>query len=505
MEQNDVKKEKKVDYLITIFPLSSIFLLCVFFFFFPNASNKVISKIRFLLGDTLGVYYLAIGLFFFAVSIFLALSKYGNIKLGKKDEKEKYSFFSWGAMMFTCGLAADILFYSFSEWMMYASDPHIKEMGEIVDWAGVYPLFHWSFIPWAFYLVLAVAFGFMLHVKGATRQKYSESCRAILGRKTDGILGQIIDLLAVFALIAGTATTFSVATPVMSSAINELFHIQLNRTLVTIIILVLTCAVYTYSLLHGIKGIGLLAKLCLILFFSLLAFVFIFGGQARFIIENGFSSFGRMIENFIGLSTFTDPLRKTSFPQNWTIYYWAYWMVWCVAAPFFIGSISRGRTVRQVIVGGYVFGVGSTLISFIVLGNYSLGKEFIDGANFLKTYIESGDIYNSIISIIRSLPLSSFVFVLLLLTMACFYATSFDTIALTASCYSYHRLSVNETPHRAIKLLWCILLIMLPIALIFSQSSMQALQSVSIIAAFPIGIVMIMIVVSFFIEAKKMK
>ena len=98
-------------------------------------------------------------------------------------------------MMFTCGLAADILFYSFSEWFMYAVDPHMEEMGSIQDWAGVYPLFHWSLIPWGFYLVLAVAFGFMLHVRGCKKQKYSEACRAILGDKTDKLPGKIIDLL----------------------------------------------------------------------------------------------------------------------------------------------------------------------------------------------------------------------------------------------------------------------------------------------------------------------
>ncbi len=110
--------------------------------------------------------------------------------------------------------------------------------------------------------------------------------------------------------------------------------------------------------------------MCIYLFFGLLAFVLLFGGETRYIIETGFSSLGKMIQNFIGLSTYTDPMRTTNFPQNWTIYYWAYWMVWCVAAPFFIGSISRGRTVRQTILGGYGFGVGSTLVSFFILGNY---------------------------------------------------------------------------------------------------------------------------------------
>lgn len=405
-------------------------------------------------------------------------------------------------MMFTAGLAADILFYSFSEWILYASDPHIAELGSIQDWASVYPIFHWSLIPWGFYLVLAVAFGFMLHVRKRSRQKYSEACRPILGKHTDGLVGRLIDLLAVFALIAGTATTFSLATPLMTNIINELFHINFNGTVVTIFILVITCFIYTYSLLHGFKGISFLAKSCIYLFFCLLIYVLFFGGETQYIIETGFSALGRMIQNFFELATYTDPQRTTSFPQNWTIFYWAYWMVWCVAAPFFIGNISKGRTVRQTILGGYVFGVGSTIVSFIILGNYSLGLQVSGIADFLSMYQQTGNLYQVIIEIIKTLPYASFVLFLLLITMIAFYATSFDSIALIASCYSYHRLEENENPNKLIQLMWCILLILLPIALVFSDSSMSNLQSVSIIAAFPIGAVIVLIVLSFIKDAK---
>lgn len=497
------KEYKKIDWMITLLPLGIIIALCVLFFCMPEQSNAVLSQIRFVLGDTFGTYYLIIGLGVFLISFYVAGSKYGNIVLGGQDEKPKFSFFAWGSMMFTAGLAADILFYSFSEWILYATDPHIAELGSIQDWASVYPIFHWSLIPWGFYLVLAVAFGFMLHVRKRERQKYSEACRPILGKHTDGWGGRIIDLLAVFALIAGTATTFSLATPLMASVIGELFHVELSRTVVTIVILIITCIIYTYSLLHGFKGISFLAKSCIYLFFGLLAFVLLFGGEARYIVETGFSALGRMVQNFFELATFTDPERTTSFPQNWTIFYWAYWMVWCVAAPFFIGSISRGRTVRQTIVGGYVFGVGSTIISFIILGNYSLGAQVMGKADFLAIYEKSGDLYEVIISIIRTLPCAPLVLVLLLLTMIAFYATSFDSIALIASCYSYHRLKEDETPHKVVELMWCVLLILLPIALVFSDSSMSNLQSVSIIAAFPVGAVIVLIVASFLKDAKK--
>ena len=180
-------------------------------------------------------------------------------------------------------------------------------LGSVAEWAGVFPLFHWSFIPWAFYLVLAVVFGFMLHVRKRNRQRYSEACRPVIGKHADGVLGRVIDLFALFALLAGTATTFSVATPLLAAIIVKLFGITISRTVVTIIILLVTCAVYTYAVLHGFKGISFLAKLCIYLFFGLLLIVLLIGGQGKFIIENGFQSFGKMLQHFIELSTFTDP------------------------------------------------------------------------------------------------------------------------------------------------------------------------------------------------------
>lgn len=494
---------KKTDWMITLVPLGLVVLLSVLFFILPQQSNIVLGKIRFFFGDTLGTYYLVIGLGIFVCSMFLATSKYGDIVLGNPGEKPKYPFFVWGSMMFTCGLAADIIFYSFCEWIMYASNPHIEELGSIEEWAGVFPIFHWSFIPWGFYLVLAVAFGFMLHVKKRSRQRYSEACRPILGKYTDGLPGRIIDLLAVFALLAGTATTFSVATPLMANIIMELFHIEISRTIITIIILICTCCVYTYALLHGFRGITALAKICIYAFLGLIVYVLLFGGVTRYIIDMGLQSLGKTIQHFVELSTYTDPNRTTNFPQDWTIYYWAYWMVWCVAAPFFIGSISRGRTVRQVIFGGYLFGVGATVLSFVVFGNYSLGLQSSKAIDVISQYNESGDLYSIIINIVNTLPGAKFVLIAILLIMIAFYATSFDSIAYTAACYSCYHLEEDEAPKKGIQLLWCILLIMLPIALVFSESSMSSLQSVSIVAAFPIGIVMILIVLSFIKEAKK--
>ena len=203
------------------------------------------------------------------------------------------------------------------------------------------------------------------------------------------------------------------------------------------------------------------------------------------------------------MATYTDPMGENHFPENWTIFYWAYWMVWCVAAPFFIGSISKGRTIRQTILGGYGFGVGSTFVSFLVLGNYSLSLEVFHKLPVLKIYESSQSLYETIVKCLEVLPLAPLVLLLLLLTMFAFYATSFDSIALVASQYSYKSLAEGEEPGKKVQGFWAILLILLPLALVFSESSMVNLQSVSIIAAFPIGFVILLISFSFLKDAKK--
>lgn len=493
---------KKVDPVTTIIPFSIILVLCGFFVFAPVRSTQVISSIRNFLGDRLGLYYLIVGLGILIISLYISFSDIGKIKLGEPDSKPQYSFFTWGAMIFTCGLAADILFYSFCEWIYYADESRVQALGSMEEWVSTMPLFHWGPIPWAFYATLAACFGFMIHVRKCNKQKYSEACRPILGDKTDKLPGKIIDVLAVIALIAGTATTFSVATPLLSSAITSLFHIPASKYL-TIAILIVICLVYTFTVITGMKGVSNLAKICMILFGVLLSYVLIFGGKTRFILETGFTALGNMFQNFISLSTYTDPLRNNSFPQNWTIFYWAYWLVWCVASPFFMGSISKGRTIKQVVMGSYLFGMSATLVSFIILGNYGLGIQLKGQFDAISFFHNSEDLYLTIIEIIKTLPIYQFVLVLLIVAMIAFYATSFDSITLVASAYSYKQINGEEEASKKMKLFWAILLILLPIALIFSESGMNNLQSVSIIAAFPIAMVILLIIASFIKDAKK--
>ena len=496
------KLSRKIDWITTFVPFLGVVALCALFMIIPEGSKTVLEAVRKFIGDDCGIYYAILGVGVFWLSIWTAFSKYGKVKLGNLD-KPQYGNFMWGAMIFTSALAADILFYSLSEWAMYASDPHVKSMGSMQMWAPTFPLFHWGPIAWCFHIILAVCFGFMMHVRKRERQRFSEACRPLFGDKMDGQWGRLIDIIAILAMLAGIATTFSLATPLLSAALCSVLGIS-DSVLLTIFLLILIAVIYTLAVWFGMKGISKMAKWCMYFFFAFLAYVLFLGGEARYILETGFQSIGNLIQNFIGLSTTLDPLRETSFPQNWTLYYWAYWMAWTIGTPFFIGLISKGRTIKNTILGGYGWALAGTFTSFIILGNYGLAQQMKHGLDVVGFVDGGGTYYDAILKILGTLPLPEVAMILLVITMIMFYATSFDTLTLIASTYSYKRIAPDEEPHKAIRTLWAVMFILFPIGLIFSENSMYGLQSVSIIAAFPIGIIIIMMIWSFFKDVRNL-
>ncbi|MBD5093720.1 MAG: BCCT family transporter [Subdoligranulum sp.] len=497
---------RQLDATAMIVPLLVVVGLCILFILLPESSTRVVDGIRGFLGNQLGSFYILVGVGSLIVSLYIAFSKYGNIRLGGADEKPAYSNFQWGAMIFTGTMAADILYYSFCEWALYAQESRIAELGGVQDWASTYPLFHWGPVPWSFYMVLSACFGFMIHVRKRTKQKFSEGCRALLGDKVDGPAGKIIDLFAIFALLAGTATTFSLATPLLTAVLGDIFGIQPSVGL-TVFLLVLVAAVYTADVIIGYHAIMKMSVICAWLFFALLGYFLLGGGQAQYILETGITAIGNLAQNFIGMVTWADPLRSsgdgsTGFVQNWTVFYWAYWMAWCVATPFFVGVISKGRTVRNTIIGGYIAGLASTFTSFIVFGNYGLGLEMHGRLSISEAIAAGADIPTVILSIFHTLPLPVLALALLFITMVLFYATTFDSLTMVVAAYSYRKLVDVEEPHHAVRIFWAFIFIIFPIGLINAQSSLASLQSVSIVAAFPIGIILILLVASFLKDAR---
>lgn len=501
---------RRLDLPVLIVPLAIIGALCALLVIFPEASRGVIDRVRDFITNTFGWYYILSGLLFFLAGMYIAFSKRGNIKLGDAA-KPRYGNFAWGSMVFTATMAADILFFALHEWGYYYTSVPLDFAGMTQAqkqlWASSYPLFHWGVIPWSFFIVPAAAYGYMFFVDKRSRQRLSEACRPVIGSRADGALGRTMDMFSVFGLLAGTATTFSLATPLITLSLNRVFGFPSTKFTVIAVLLVIA-VVYTIAVVFSFKGISYVAQLC-VWFYVALLILFLMGSNVIYSLETSVTALGNIVNNFFRMATWLDPLRLTAaegstmgFPQQWTVFYWAYWIAWCVATPFFIGRISEGRTLRQVIVGGLLAGVGATTLSFSVFGNFGLHLQ-VEGRLAAAEMLAAGTPASEvIIEIFSMLPMPRVAMVVLVMAMVLFYASTFDALAMVMSTYSYRDDSLLE-PGKAMKAYWSLIFVVLPIGLLFSEQAMTQLQTVSIIAAFPISIILLVVLVSFLRSSKK--
>ena len=325
-----MKKYKQIDWSLVTIPIIVVFGLSFLLERFPKNSQLILESIRSFLNNQLSFLYILVGLFFFISTLYAAFSRIGRIKLGDSTDNPEYSNLRWGVMIFTSTMSADIIFYALCEWLMYSSEPFIKQKGATMEWSLTYSLFHWGPIAWSFYLMLAVAFAYMLYVTKNKRQKFSEACRPLLDKYTDGIAGKLIDLIAIFALIAGTATTFSMSMPLLSQTVGVLFGIRQVKQL-SIILICVVVSIYLIASVIGMKAISRLSTICYVFFIGLLLYVLLFSGSFSYIVDAGVQAVGNLTQNFIGMATTT---HSHGFTQNWTIYYWSYWIV-CGHAIFY--------------------------------------------------------------------------------------------------------------------------------------------------------------------------
>lgn len=504
---------KKLDKSVVLVPTVLVLIIGLLITIFPEASTQVIETLRNLLGNEFGWYYLVFGIAIFGVMFYMAFSKIGKIKLGKDSDKP-LNLFAWGAMIFTATMAADILFYAFHEWTYYFNSGFLEQSvttdSQRVLWSSSYSLFHWGMIPWSFYLVLAAIYGYMFFKSGRRdKQKLSEACRPLLGKHSDRATGKSINIIAIVSLIAGTSTTFSITAPLMTGIISKLFNIPYSD-FTAVLLLIVIAAMYATSVLTK-NGIEKVAKATTILFSFLIALFFV-SGNCRFIIETGLQGLGNMLQNFLLMSTWADPLRAsngggtaTGFTQDWTIFYWSYWIAWAVATPFFIARISKGRTIKQVLIGGGIAGLLGTFSSFIVLGGFGMHLQTSGTFDAIAMMNEGASAAEMIIAMISTMNGSTAILILLLVVMLGLYASTFDSITLVMSAFSYKRLDIDENPAKRVKLYWVVVFIILPIALVFLDSTTQLLMSLAIIGAFPMTIIMTLVIISFFKELKQKK
>ena len=178
-------------------------------------------------------------------------------------------------------------------------------------------------------------------------------------------------------------------------------------------------------------------------------------------------------------------------------------MTWAITVPFFIGIISRGRTIKQTILEGYLFAIPGTLFSFFVIPNYAIGKQLTGALDLLKQYADTGEMYDVIGSTISSLPLAPLALFVICLSMIVFCSTSFDSISLTCSYYSYKNLDHDKSPSKVVKQFWATLLILLPIAITFSNANYANIQNIAVIAGFPAAIIIMLVIISSIIDFNK--
>lgn len=510
--KNIRKTFNNLDITILFVPAIIVIALGILISVFPVDAEKIIISVRTFLSNNFGWYYLMFGLATFLFLMYLAFSKIGKIRLGEKTDKPM-NFYTYGILIFTSTMAADILFYAMHEWTYYFNSNNALTNNGIVDKALIsssYTYFHWGLIPWSFYLVLSAIYAFMFFTrKKRTAQSIGQICMPLFEKtKSSKISNKLVtttNITSIVGLLLGTSTTFSVTTPLMTAIVCKLFDIK-SSPIISVVILCIIAIIYTTAVLAGHKGISIVAKVTTILF-SLLLAIFFVCGNPLFILESGIQGIGNMFMNFFTMATWTDPAKTSNgFVQDWTVFYWSYWIAWCIATPFFIAKISKGRTIKQMILQGGGTGLFGTFMSFMIFGGFGMNAQN-SGFDFVKM-IESGiSPAQCIVELIcsKNINFYSIVLPLLLFTMIGLYASTFDALTDVVSSFSYKKLDIDSSPSKSIKLYWAILFLILPIALIFLDSTNYLLQSISIIGAFLLTFIMLCVIISFFIELNEHK
>ncbi|MFA0068288.1 BCCT family transporter [Vibrio breoganii] len=478
--------------------LSVVFPLILF----PVQGANWIAVAKSFMTDKLGVLYLALGIAAMCFMIYTIFSDLGQIKLGDADEQPEFSNTSWAAMLFCGGIGASILYWGCIEWAYYYQTPPFQLQAgseEAIRWAATYGLFHWGPIAWSIYLIPALPIAYFYYVRKQPVLKISSALMPVLGEKrANGGIGKLIDVLFIFGMLGGAATTLGLAAPLINGGLHHIFGIP-NNTLNQVAVLLLCTAIFGYSAYAGLeKGIKFLSNINFWGAMGLLLFVLV-AGPTVFILETGLDSIGRMLSNFFMMASWAEPFggygefTDTHFPQDWTIFYWAWWLVFAPCMGLFIARISRGRTIKQMVVGSIFYGSLGCFLFFIVLGNYGLSLQLTGELDVVSILNQSGA-PAAIFATLDTLPMGTMVIGVFTLLCVIFTATSFDSISYILA--SVVQNDVTEEPMRWNRLFWAFTLSFLPTVLMF-MGGLSTLQTAAIVGGLPLLIISIMLMVSF--------
>lgn len=429
---------------------------------------------------------------FIIFALFIALSKYGKIKLGPDDSKPEFSNASWFAMLFGAGMGIGLVFWGVAEPISHFIDPPIGVEAGTVTASNVAmkaSFMHWGFHPWANYAVIGLALAYFQFRKNKPGLISSIFIPLLGEERVGGPIGKLIDVLAVFATVAGVATSLGLGTLQINSGLNFLFNIP-ETTLVQIIIIAVVSVIFIWTAVSGVeKGIKILGDINLYLAIGLLALTIIVGPTVK-IINSLTNGVGGYLTNFIQDSLHIEAFGDNSWINNWTIFYWAWWIAWAPFVGTFIARISSGRTIREFVFGVVLAPAVASFVWFAAFG--SLGLNLFESLGIEGLSAAAASPETALFIVLQHYNLGYIISLTAVFLLCTFFITSANSATFVLGMLSSEG---DLDPTNSRKILWGVLQSLLATSLLLA-GGLEALQTISVAAAFPFIFVMLLAIAS---------
>ncbi|QMU10929.1 MULTISPECIES: BCCT family transporter [Mammaliicoccus] len=465
---------------------------------FPTQFGGITADISAWISKYFGWYYMIITILMVFFCVFIIFSPIGKLKLGKPQDKPEFNTISWFAMLFSAGMGIGLVFYGAAEPMShFISPPTASPESKAAMTESMRSTFlHWGFHAWAIYGVVALALAYAQFRKGEPGL-LSKTLRPLLGDKVDGPIGTFIDVLSVFATVVGVAVSLGMGALQINGGLEYLFGVP-NNIVVQGIIIVIVTVLFLASAWSGLsKGIQYLSNLNLILA-SILLIVTLIIGPTILILNMFTSSTGALFDSFLFNGFDIAPLneQKSAWLNDWTLYYWGWWMSWSPFVGIFIARVSRGRSIREFILGVMLVPTIVSFIWFSVFGvtGIEVGKKTPE---IFKMTTET-----QLFGVFNELPMGMLLSLVSLALICIFFITSADSATFVLGMQTTYG---SLEPARRIKIVWGVAQSLIAFVLLFSggDTGLGALQSAAIISAFPFSFIIIMMIIAFYKDANQ--
>jgi BCCT family betaine/carnitine transporter len=438
----------------------SIVLIILCMILFEDQAKTAISAIFSYVTDQLGFVYIWAGVLSLGAVIWIGFGKYSNVRFGGPDARPEFNRLSWMAMFFCSGIGTALIYWSTIEWTYYYTSPPFgieAKSQAAVEYAAMYGIFHWGPIAWAFYVLTAFPIGYAYYNRKKSALRLSTACAGIIGEKrANGGLGKCIDILMIFGLVGGTGTSLASGTPMLAEAISQLVGIEHTFSVDIAVVAIWTCIFVTSVVLGLKKGIKVLSDINIVALIILCAILFI-GGPTYFLVNTFTDSIGLMLSEFSRMAFYTDPIRRSLFPQGWTIFYWAWWVAYGPFMGIFIARISNGRTFQDVAVSVTLAGSAGCAMFFMIFGNNAIYSE-INGLYPMIETIKNESASAAILGVLMQMPLNWLILPLFILVGFVYSGTTVDSSAYVLASITSKNLREGQEPTIVNRLFWAVAL-----------------------------------------------